>query len=563
VDRNLFLAFALSLAILVLWSTFVEPPRPKAPATESSTTESAAPEAQGGAPAGGHTSAPAPLAPVAGAQATPVAGPVPAEPLEPVTFETRLFQAEFDRRGAGIRRWSLRTYDTGPRDGRRPVELVTGESPDAAVLATPFQELGFGDLSQAPFTLEASDANTLAFLFERSGVTIRKIYRFDPDSYGFALRVRVENHSAAPIAPSFGVSWPVAQRPGQDFHEESIAVLHEGSVERKPVRSFGKAGFFGGEPKKLMEFPREVDWAGMDATYFLGAVLPDDPAQANARFSSTDPGHAAVVQVFFDPVSLPPGHAAEHVYRGYLGPKVRADLEAMGSGLVRSVDVGWAWVSPLTHLFSFLLHLMRGLVGNYGVAIIVLTVLVRLVTAPLTNRQMRSMERMRSLSPRLQELREKYPDDRQKQSEEMMRLYRQEGVNPLGGCLPMALQLPVFVGLYYALRSSIDLRHAHFFGWIDDLSAPDALFTIPGLGIPLRVLPLIMGVTMLVQQRITPMQNVDPAQQKMMSTVMPIMMTVVFYQFPSGLVLYWMVSNVLAITHQLWIGRGMRAAAAS
>ena len=168
------------------------------------------------------------------------------------------------------------------------------------------------------------------------------------------------------------------------------------------------------------------------------------------------------------------------------------------------------------------------------------------------------MERMRALSPKLQELKEKYGDDKQKQSEEMMKLYRQEGVNPLGGCLPMVLQLPVFIGLFYALRSSIQLRQAPFVGWINDLSAPDALFIIPGLDIPFRVLPLIMGATMYLQQKITPMQQMDPAQQKMMITMMPLMMTFVFYQFPSGLVLYWMVSNVLAVSHQLWIGKGLR-----
>jgi YidC/Oxa1 family membrane protein insertase len=200
-------------------------------------------------------------------------------------------------------------------------------------------------------------------------------------------------------------------------------------------------------------------------------------------------------------------------------------------------------------------------VPNYGVAIILLTILVRVVTTPLTMKQMRSMERMRALQPKLQELREKFPDDRQKQSEAMMQLYRREGVNPLGGCLPMVLQLPVFVGLFYALRSSIDLRQAPFFGWIDDLSAPDALFEIPGLGIPFRVLPLVMGATMVVQQRITPMQ-MDPAQARMMMTVMPVMMTVLFYQFASGLVLYWMVSNVLAIAHQVWVGRTMQKAPA-
>jgi len=179
------------------------------------------------------------------------------------------------------------------------------------------------------------------------------------------------------------------------------------------------------------------------------------------------------------------------------------------------------------------------------------------VTAPLTIKQMRSMERMRLMQPRIKEIQEKYADDRPKQSEEMMRLWKQEGANPLSGCLPMLLQFPVFIGLYWALRGSIELRQAPFVGWIDDLSAPDELFVIPGLGIPFRVLPLVMGVTMVLQQKITPMQA-NPEQARIMMTVMPVMMTVVFYQFPSGLVLYWMLSSMLAIGHQLWIGRKIR-----
>jgi YidC/Oxa1 family membrane protein insertase len=245
------------------------------------------------------------------------------------------------------------------------------------------------------------------------------------------------------------------------------------------------------------------------------------------------------------------------VFRGYLGPKEPEQLAALGNSAEASIDLGWSWVAPLTRMFSWLLHALYSLIPNYGVAIILLTILVRAVTAPLTVRQMRSMERLRRVQPKMKEIQEKYADDRQKQSEELMKLYRQEKVNPLGGCFPMVLQLPVFIGLFYALRSSIDLRHAPFFGWIDDLSAPDELFTIPGVGLPVRVLPIIMGATMFLQQKITPMQTPDPMQARMMMIVMPIMMTVLFYQFPSGLVLYWMLSNVLAILHQLWIGRNM------
>ena len=142
----------------------------------------------------------------------------------------------------------------------------------------------------------------------------------------------------------------------------------------------------------------------------------------------------------------------------------------------------------------------------------------------------------------------------------MMKLYKEKGVNPLGGCLPMLLQFPVFIGLFFALQSSIQLRHAPFFGYIDDLSAPATLFVIPEIDLPVRVLPILMGLSMIVQQRMTPM-TMDPAQARMMMTIMPVMMTVLFYQFPSGLVLYWMVSNVLGIAHQAWVGQKQRASA--
>jgi YidC/Oxa1 family membrane protein insertase len=210
---------------------------------------------------------------------------------------------------------------------------------------------------------------------------------------------------------------------------------------------------------------------------------------------------------------------------------------------------------PLTRLFVWLLRALYALIPNYGVAIILLTILVRVVTAPLTARQMRSMKRMQGLQPRIKALQEKYADDRQQQSAEMMKIYKESGVNPLGGCLPILLQFPVFVGLYYALQSSIELRQAPFFGWIQDLSAPETLFTIPGIDLPVRLLPVIMGGSMVLQQKLSPQPGADPAQQRMMMTIMPVMFTVLFYQFPSGLVLYWLVSNLLASGHQYWLTR--------
>ncbi|MBW1687695.1 MAG: membrane protein insertase YidC [Deltaproteobacteria bacterium] len=560
-DRNLLLAFALSFLVLMLWTRLVAPP-PEPPeefATEETVASSQVEEAPSSSP---NIPLPAPeaateaLVPLAEG-GMPAAAPAEVGPV--LLKETALYRAELDSQGASIRHWELREYDGGPREDYAPIVLTTGDPPNQRVLVTPFEELGIGDLSKAIFEVEDELGLSIAFRFTDKGITVRKVYSFREESYGFELLVRVENQSEQVIEPRFAVTWPAAERPGQDFKDQALSMLQDGSVENQPLQSIWKSGFFGGAAERVSEVMWGIDWAGVNMTYFLAAMLPDNPAQARARFVGTEPGRAGVVQVFFEPVRLPPGQATERVFRAYMGPKEVARLEAMGGGLVRAVDLGWSWVAPLTRAFNWLLAALYMFVGNYGVAIIVLTVLVRVVTAPLTNKQMRSMERMRALAPKLQELKEKYGEDKQKQSEQMMSLYRQEGVNPLGGCLPMILQLPVFIGLFYALRSSIHLRHAPFVGWINDLSAPESLFMIPVIEVPLRLLPLVMGGTMILQQRITPMQQMDPAQQKMMMTVMPIVMTVVFYQFASGLVLYWMVSNVLAIAHQLWIGRGMRS----
>jgi YidC/Oxa1 family membrane protein insertase len=560
-DRNTFLAIVLSLAVLVGWSMyqaqFAPPPR-EAPGTEA-VEPPAAEEIERAQPPLAEV-VPAPKAP------SPEVPPLPAPDAEEqiLIFEKPLYTAEFTTRGAGLRRWELREYDHGPAGDHAPIVMTTEREPVEATLLTPFLELGLGDLAQAIFEVESEDDTGVSFRYSHNGITVRKIYSLDEDSYSFRLRLDVENASSAPITPEFGVHWPAAKSETQDFKDESFTVLHDGEVENHAVAGLGSGGFFGsifgGGPVVDPEYRGEIDWAGIQTTYFLGVLLPDNPARAEIVIETVEAGDSGVAKISFPSVQLPPGQATDQQFRAYLGPKEQERLERMGGDTVRSIDLGWSWIEPLVRGFNWLLLALYTIVPNYGVAIILLTILVRVVTMPLTNRQMRSMERMREVQPKVKALQEKHGDDRQKQSEEMMKLYRAEGVNPLGGCFPMLLQLPVFIGLFYALRSSIQLRQAPFVGWINDLSAPETLFTIPGIEIPVRVLPLVMGVSMVLQQKITPTASVDPAQARMMMTIMPVMMTVLFYQFPSGLVLYWFVSNILAIAHQLLIGRRMRGA---
>lgn len=563
-DRNLILAFALSFLVLSLWTLWSGDGHAPVPPGESTV---AAEQPTEPAPAAGEQPGYPTLpeaadrqAPAAPARESAPSQAAPAElEIQRIEISQPLYRARLTSLGGSLESWELNEYTD--HDGAR-VQMIPDPSIGGALAGTPFVELGQGDLSRLTWQVARSDATEVVFAWSAQGISLRKTYRFDPEDYALRLTVELENGSASAVAPRFLLDWPVEARPDRDFAEQSIAALHDGSIVMYPVSGLGSPGFIGSlfGRSAVQEYPvmsGEIDWVGFKTTYFLGAVFPDSPTQARARFVVLETSRLGAAQLFFDPVEVPPGQRVSREFRGYLGPKESARLTAFGAGAEASIDSGWRWVAPLTRLFSWLLHALYSVIPNYGVAIILLTIMVRAVTAPLTLRQMRSMERLRRVQPRMKEIQEKFKDDKQRQSEELMKLYRQEKVNPLGGCLPMLLQLPVFVGLFYALQSSMELRHAPFVGWIDDLSAPDSLFVIPGLNFPLRVLPIVMGATMFFQQKITPMQTPDPAQARMMMTVMPIMMTVLFYGFPSGLVLYWMLSNVLAIGHQLWIGRKM------
>jgi YidC/Oxa1 family membrane protein insertase len=568
VDRNTVLAFALSMLVFTTWllwkaqtqppplppgeeivSTEVAPPEPVTPAIPSPVDQQAFPP---------HVTEPVASVPAATAEATVKVASWNRE------FDSELYRARLSNRGASLSSWMLAEYTERTPHGEIPVELVPGEGAGLPVLSTPMQELGLGDLARANWEVEAEGEDGASFVARGNGLTVRKTYEFERDSYVFRVALEVENQGDRVVSPRFEVLWPAALREGEDFKQHSLMLLRAGKVTRELVSGLGGAGFLkglfsGGGSDEPPVYRGDIDWAGIDDKYFLGVLFPDRPQDAVVSIQPIEKGESGVLVLGFGATELPPGHSVRHELRGYIGPKLPEELGQVNETLQLSINRGWSWLTPLTRFFEWMLHACYTIVPNYGIAIIILTILVRLVTIPIMGRQMKSMERMREVQPKLKELQAQHGDDRQKQSEEMMKLYKREGVNPLGGCLPMLLQFPVFIGLFYALQSSFDLRHANFFGWITDLSAPESLFVIPGLDIPFRVLPLIMGASMILQQKITP-TTVDPAQARMMMTIMPIMFTVLFYQFPSGLVLYWMISNLLGIAHQLLVGRRMRAA---
>ena len=242
------------------------------------------------------------------------------------------------------------------------------------------------------------------------------------------------------------------------------------------------------------------------------------------------------------PITLNPGEAFTLTYKLYFGPKDLDILKAQGNELEKVIDFGWfsAVAKPLLYSLKF----FYGYVHNYGIAIIIVTVIIKMLFYPLTYKSYKSMKEMQKIQPKMTALKEKYKNDRDAMNKAVMELYKTHKVNPLGGCLPMLVQMPIFIALYRALMSSIELRHAPFMLWIHDLAAKD----------PYYVTPIIMGGTMFLQQKMTPTVGMDPAQAKMMMAL-PVVFTVMFINMPSGLVLYWLVNNILTIAQQMYINK--------
>ncbi|HKX46570.1 MAG TPA: membrane protein insertase YidC [Planctomycetota bacterium] len=587
-DRNLLLAFALSMAVFsgwLAWQQSVVLPERREQLEQERAREAESAESAESAEAGADAATDAPADAdagsgdqAAGAESAPAseAAPVPIGKSEPGgdTGDVTTWEGELAGPVATIRLsnvggtligWRFADYFETPRD-EVPVELIDLPPGSPRTLATPFEELGLGDLSDAMYEVEQTEDDAVRFVLRRGGVEIRKTYTAPTDGYTVGLAIEVTNRSGRDHEPRFTVLVPAATNHREDFRDISMIALANGDVTRELVPSIGVPGFFsrifGGGDDGPIALPSGLAFAGFDMRYFAGVVLPENRSEAGVTLLPVEKGRSAMAAVSLSGVRVASGASEARRYTAFFGPKQPATLARLGDDVDYAISRGGSWIAPLTTFFEWALHRVHDFLPNYGVAIIVLTLLVRLATWPIMVRQMKSAERMRELMPRIKELQEKFKDDRQRQSEETFKLYRESGVNPLGGCLPMLLQLPVFIGLFYALQSSIDLRHAPFFLWIDDLSAPATLFTLPGVDFPIRVLPVLMAASMYIQQKMTPQAGMDPAQAKMMLILMPGMMLVISYTFPSGLVLYWLVSNVLGIAHQLYVRRQMHAAEA-
>ena len=318
---------------------------------------------------------------------------------------------------------------------------------------------------------------------------------------------------------------------------------YTGGVISTPEEKYQKVSFDSMAEKNL-NLTVKGGWVAMIQHYFLAALAPG-PEQTDTFYSKVIDGGRYVLGMLGQPQTIAPGSTGEFSTRLYAGPKLQHVLAEVAPNLQLTVDYGIFTV--IAEPLFWLLRMIHKVVGNWGWAIIILTILIKAVFFKLSETSYRSMAQMRTLAPKINSLKERYGDDKQRLNQAMMELYKKEKINPLGGCLPIAVQIPVFIALYWMLLESVELRHAPFMFWIHDLSVKD----------PYYVLPIIMGITMVAQQKLNP-PPADPTQAKLMM-ILPLVFTVMFLWFPAGLVLYWTVSNILSIAQQYAITKRMGA----
>ena len=560
-ERRALIALALSFAVFMAFMYYGE--KTKTPTAPSAVSQKA--------PAPQATPAPAPskaAAPVTPAASTPVKA-ASTRPAKDVVVDTPAYKAVFTELGGRLKSFQLKKYKDslpykpiyhfklGPvafevnryldpaANGLKDKDLVREGGANELPLTLSWTGktlnlpgLALCEASTSALSLQAGDKGTLKFTcVSPEGLTLVKTFTFKGDSYGIDLAVQVTNNTSQALDGQLNLDL------SENFAGEEADRFHflgfNGSINNKleDIKSGGLK-----EPKT---YAGKVEWAGLDEGYFMTAIIPES---AKSWVTLSEPPKAPMVASVRTPVeALGAGQAAQFSYVLYFGPKNLDDLKPLGLG--GAVNFGWFDFLGKP-LLSFLNWLER-YAFNYGWAIIILTILLRIVFWYPNHKSYKSMKDMQKLQPKVAKIREKYKDDKEAMNKELMALYRTFKVNPMAGCLPMVLQLPVFIALYNVLGYAIELRHASFIPtlpfsnivWLADLSAKD----------PLLITPLVMGATMFLQQKMTPSTG-DPTQAKMMM-FLPLIFTFMFLNFASGLVVYWLVNNVLSIAQQYYTNK--------
>ena len=466
------------------------------------------------------------------------------ETAQYIDVETDLFHIRIDTTGGDLRQADLLAYPATMEPDSPPFRLLNDSLPNlfvvqsglrASVGTEPTHHVVYTP-EQTSYRMAEADNELVVPMLWRSpeGVEVTKRYIFHRGSYAVDLQHEVRNHSGADW---HGRQYRQLQRTQvAETGQSSFIYTYMGGVIYSPEEKYEKIKFDDMAEENLDRTITD-GWAAMLQHYFLGALIPARD-EANRYYTNTLSNARYVIGMIAPNRVVADGSSALYESRLFIGPKLQDEMKEVVPGLELTVDYGLLTV--LAQPVFWLLKTIHNLVGNWGWSIIFVTMLIKLAFYKLSETSYKSMANMRKLAPRMKTLKERYGDDRQKLNQAMMEMYKKEKINPLGGCLPIVVQNPVFISLYWVLLESVELRQAPFALWITDMSSPD----------PYYILPLLMGVTMLIQQKLNP-APMDPIQAKVMM-VLPVVFTVFFAFFPSGLVLYWVVNNTLSIAQQ-WV----------
>jgi YidC/Oxa1 family membrane protein insertase len=534
-NKNTLIALTLMLVVWIAFS-FLFPSHTPVPDNNSPSVVASTVDQIASAPSLSGEVVPRPVNQKAFTPSTPVGE------VRDITVENDFYKAVFSSTGARLKSLVLKRF----KQTRDPDSgLVTLVSPGPERLMTlrldgteNFLVHGENNYTVAvdgdALNMAPGESRTLTFTFtDANGLEIEKVYTFNGDGYDFSLQVKARNRGLQVLRGNLVLNlvepWDDSRKGGSGSFTGPVSLVGD-KIKTEDVDDLAK------EP---IIYSSDLIWSGFETTYFLSAIIP--LGDAGQKVHIVKQGDVLENQFNTPYTSLNPGDEVNFGFLVYYGPRDIDILNTVDPQLSKAVDFGFFGLiaRPLTQVLKFFYKY----VGNYGVAIILLTVIIKLLFWPLTQKSYQSMKSMQVLQPEMAKIREKFKNDKERLNREIMTLYKEKKVNPLGGCLPMVIQIPVFFALYKVLLHNIDLRHAPFFLWITDLSVKD----------PFYITPLIMGATMFIQQKMTP-SSMDPKQAKLFM-LMPVVFTFMFLNFPAGLVLYWLVNNLLTILQQYRINR--------
>jgi YidC/Oxa1 family membrane protein insertase len=534
--QRMFLMLVFSLSVFQLWISWERTQHPVVQAVSVAATPAASTPT---------TTAASEVSPGANAVVEQQKQP----PGQRITVKTDWLIAEISTVGGDLRHLEfLKQYDS--KDRSKPFVLLQDQEAHTYIAQTgllgsglPTHNTIFATQANKYQLTEGQDTLEVRLLAtDITAAKVSKVYVFHRGSYLIDVGYEIENLGSNPLTPSAYFQFVRDKIPPQGGTK--FVPTYTGAAIYTDQEKFQKISFDDIEKGKV-KYPQSANngWMGMLQHYFVAAWLPKGE-EKREFYTKPLENHLFSAGVILPVNTIAPGQVGKISVSLYAGP-TESSLNNIAPGLGLTVDYGWLTIiaKPLFWLLTFL----QGWVHNWGIAIILLTVLIKLAFFPLSAASYRSMAKMKLVAPKLEIIKQQYGDDKERLHKAMMELYKTEKINPVGGCLPMMIQIPVFISLYWAILSSVELRYAPFFGWINDLSAAD----------PYYVLPLIMGTSMFIQSRLNPAPP-DPIQAKVMQ-IMPIAFSVVFFFFPAGLVLYSVVNNILSIAQQWFITRGLNA----